>query len=989
MRVTVLGPISAVSDGEHVAVSANQRLLIAVLAAHAGRIVSTDLLIETLWGDDLPARPLGSLQNLVSRVRARLAADDLGLLATRAPGYGLVLDRGSLDRLAFEHHLDVAHATLDDRVAIDCFDAALDLWRGAPYAEFGDVPSLHDDAVRLEELCATAREERLARLVRVDPGGAVAELQALVGTVPYRERGHALLIEALARTGRRRDALGTYAAYRTMLIDELGLDPSPAMQQLEHDVLTDALDPLHEPTTDASSGPSTRIARHNLPRRRTSFVGRTESVESIDAMLGERRLLTLVGVGGAGKTTLAVEASRAIVERFDDGVWLVDLLALADGHHLPEHVAATLGLPALAYDDPLASLVARVRDLRALVILDNCEHVVAAAATVADALLGGTEELRLIATSREPLRVAGETVWRVEPLGVADDDAPLSDVLGSASGRVFVDRINSADPRFQLEDRDATLIRTICRRLDGIPLALELAAARVPSLGMQQVADRLDDRFALLTSNQRHASAHHHTLRSAIAWSVELLDDRDRLLLARLSVFAGGFDLTAVEAVCADDTLPESSLGERLAGLVDRSLVVAVRSGRVVRHRLLETIREYAIADLGGSAPELQDRHRDWCRDLARDIGDGFLVNTRYWYDRLRAEFPNLRAAFARSIDRDDLAAARDLAASLRWAPFNTGHLYGEHRAWIERVLRATEGSRPDDLAFAKVLVSAGAVAGLESRSTDAIALLDDAVAMLTRSGADDEIVWCRMWLGAFTADAGEFAAAIEHTRQGLELAQRLGSSTGIVYLANQHAENAIAAHAHLGHGDHLADARRALALASEQARRADIEEGMVRAQNGLAIVDAATDPARSLRECRAALDAWRRLGSGNRLIISLVSASRVAILADDHESSCALLTEAVDAMAAVGWHQPLGRALEAAALVAMHRGRREDAAILLGAASTRFMTPRWYVDLAGPLAGARTAGRAADPIEWDAHVSEGLALDDAEAFALVRSLST
>jgi predicted ATPase/DNA-binding SARP family transcriptional activator len=988
VRVTVLGPITAISSGEQVAVSTNQRLFVAVLAAHAGRIVSTDLLIETLWGDALPTNPLASLQNLVSRLRARLVGDDLGLLVTHAPGYALTLDRDSFDRLAFEHHVEVARRTADDRQAIESFDRALDLWRGIPYAEFGDVPSLRDDAARLGELCAMAREERLTRLVHIDPASAVVELDALVGAEPYRERGHALLIEALYRTGRRRDALRSYSAYRTILLDELGLDPSPAMQGLEHDILTDALDaPIESPPASPANSRGGGAA-HNLPRRRTSFVGRRDSVESIGALLSEHRLLTLVGAGGAGKTTLAVESARAVVDRFDDGVWLVDLLALADGRHVAEHVAATMGITALAFDDPLTSLVDSVRDRRALVILDNCEHIVAAAAAIADALLDGTDQLRLIATSREPLRVAGETVWHVEPLGVADDDAPLSDVLASASGRVFVDRVNAADPRFQLEERDAALIRTICHRLDGIPLALELAAARVPSLGMQQVAARLDDRFALLTSNQRHASSHHHTLRSAIAWSVELLDDHDRLLLARLSVFAGGFDLDAVEAVCADDVLPAFSLGERLAALVDRSLVVTVRSGLGTRHRLLETIREYAITDLDGAALELEDRHREWCRALAREIGDGFLVNTRFWYERLRTEFPNLRAAWARSIERGDDAGALDLAASLRWAPFNTGHLYGEHRAWIERALDATRGRADDDLAFAKGLVSAGAVAGLESRPTEAIELLEEAITLLTRLGADDEIVWCRMWLGAFAADACDFGGAIEHTRQGLELAQRLRSATGIVYLANQHAENAIAAHAFLDRDGHLAEARRALTLALEESRGADIEEGKVRAENGLAIVDAATHPARSLAACRAALVEWRRLGSGNRLIISLVSAARVAVLADDHDTSVSMLVEAVDAMSSVGWRQALGRALEAAAVSAMHRGRTEDAAALLGAASARFMTPRWYVDLTERLERVGRVGRATDPVDWELRVSQGRSLGDSEVFAIVRSLS-
>jgi predicted ATPase len=331
----------------------------------------------------------------------------------------------------------------------------------------------------------------------------------------------------------------------------------------------------------------------------------------------------------------------------------------------------------------MASLVDHLRHRRLLLVLDNCEHVIASAGALADELLTHTDDVRIVATSREPLRVAGETMWHVDPLHVPPEGASLSDVLASSSGRVFVDRVNAADPRFQLEERDSALIRTICHRLDGIPLALELAAARVPPLGLLNVAERLTDRFALLATNRPTANAHHQTLRDAIAWSVDLLDDRERLLLARLSVFVGGFDLDAAESVCSDEHLDPSSIAEVLAALVERSLVVSYRIDAGVRHRLLETIREYAAADLGDRTDDVRQRHRAWALRLAREIGDGSLVRTTFWYQRLRVEFPNIRSALTWSMARGDLAEALDIAGSLRWAPFNTGHLYAEHRAWI------------------------------------------------------------------------------------------------------------------------------------------------------------------------------------------------------------------------------------------------------------------------------------------------------------------
>lgn len=989
VNVTVLGSIAAVSGGDHVAASANQRLFIAMLAANAGQVVSADLLIESLWGDALPSRPQAALQNLVSRIRARLAGPDLDAIQTRAPGYVLAPDHASVDRIEFEQRVERARSCDDDAAAIEVYDSALELWRGMPYVEFADVPALRTDAVRLEEVRATAREERLTRMIRINPARSIAELEALVDAAPYREQGHALLMEALHRTGRQRDALRAYTRYRTLLVEELGLDPSPRMQGLERDILNDDLDGPPPADVHVRAAPVASTRRNNLPRRRTSFVGRESACEAIASRLVDEQLVTLVGVGGAGKTTLAIEVARSVASRFDDGVWVVDLLALEDGGHIAGHTAAAIGLPALPREAPMTSLVDHLRGRRLLLVFDNCEHVVGAAGTLADELLTHLDDVRILATSREPLRVMGETMWHVDPLEVAPEGASLSGVLASSSGRVFVDRVNAADPRFQLEERDSALIQTICHRLDGIPLALELAAARVPSLGMQHVAERLTDRFALLATSRPTANAHHQTLRDAIAWSVDLLDDAERHLLARLSVFVGGFDLDAAETVCSDEHLDRSSIAEVLATLAERSLVVSYRVDGVVRHRLLETIREYAAADLGDRTNAVRERHRSWALRLARDVGNGFLVHTTLWYQRLRLDFSNLRSAFTWSMARGDLAEALDLAGSLRWAPFNTGHLYAEHRAWVEQALAEAADTDVDHLILARGLVSAGAVAGLEGRSTAAIDHLHQAVSMLEAIDATEEIIWCHMWLGAFAADAEDFAQAVEYTHLGLSLARDVGSTTGVVYLANQHGENNIAAAAFLHRPDFLVDARSALTLAAATSARADIEEGLVRAENGLAVLDAPNDPVTGLAACTNALTTWRRLGRGNRLIISLVSAARVAILADEHATSARWLEEAVDAISTVGWRQAVGRLLEAATVNAVHLGVPAAAAMLTGASATRFMTPRWHVDISSALEAARADGRRTDADAWDSGVDRGAAMTDDELFDVVRQLAT
>jgi hypothetical protein len=499
---------------------------------------------------------------------------------------------------------------------------------------------------------------------------------------------------------------------------------------------------------------------------------------------------------------------------------------------------------------------------------------------------------------------------------------------------------------------------------------------------MQQLADRLDDRFSLLTSNYRQAPEHHQTLRAAIAWSVDLLNDAERVLLARLSVFVGGFDLAAAESVAPGTDLPAHAVAGALAALVDRSLVVSSRSNGIVRHRLLETIRAYAATEFGNGTTAVVRRHRDWCLTVARAVGNGFLVDTTLWYQRLRAEFPNLRAAFVWSMKNGHVAEALDLAASMRWAPFNTGHLYREHRAWIDTALGAAREIDIDRRTLGRGLVAAGAVAGLETRSTDAIALLSEALDMLTELDVSNEIVWCHMWLGAFHTDRGDYQAGVEHTRAGLALARSRGSPIELVYLANQHAENAAAATL-LNHADHLDEAHDTYLSAIEQASQHRIEEGLVRACHGLAVLSALDDPGGSLDACVATLADWRRLGHGNRLIMSLVSAARIAVLADQPLVSIRMQHEALDVIATVGWNQPLGRLLETAAVTAAMLGDTADAGFLAGAASSRFLTPRWFVPIS---AGEHLAGaRSKDPDTWDRAADAGAAASDAESIDTVR----
>lgn len=1025
MHIKVLGPVEVGNGDGALALGPNQRRLVAMLAARPGEIVPAGTLIEGLWPAESPDHPHGALQNVVSRLRSRLGPSDAGALLTEPPGYGLAIDHVTIDHRVFERALSEAHTVDTVEHAVVCYDAALRLWRGDAYAEFSDLEGVRDDAVRLDELRAVAREERLALLVRLDPSAAVAELEAMVASQPYRERGHMLLMEALYRNQRQRDALAAYQRYRSMLADELGLSPSDAIRHLESAILTDTLPvgadgvgtraarsvddsaPSRAVPGDAravegsgdgtspadmsrgdelADGSTPTVVVGNLAERRASFVGRDREVDAVASLLVDSRLVSLVGVGGAGKTTLATEIARTLAPGFRDGAWIVDLVGLSAGGRIADHIAGVIGLGRLPTDDPVGALGAELEHRSLLLVLDNCEHLVARVAQVVDRLLAISGPLRVLATSREALRIPGEMISRVAPLGLPPPDATAAQLLESESGRLFVDRALDIDPTLQLDDEDAPIAAGICHRLDGLPLAIELAAARLPALGLQPLADRLDDRFRLLSSHHRTSVEHHQTLRAAIGWSVDLLDDQQTLLFARLGVFVGDFELEAAEHVCADERLDQASVAEALTALVERSLVVTRRDDRMVRYRLLETIRDHAGSLLGEDELEaIGGRHREWYRGFAHDVGEGFLLDSTEWYGRLRAAFPNLRSAFEWSMHRSDVAEALDLTTALHWSPFNTGHLYREIQSWVEQSLAAARATTVPRYLLGRGLVSAGSLATLESRPDEAIDLLSEAIGLFS-ADADrtGEMAWTHMWLAATLADADRHHEAIEAAGKGLSLAQSIDYSVAVVYLAAQHAEVCVGA-AFLTGDDGCRDtARASYVLAADAASRLGAEEGLLRARHGQALLAAAeADPVAALPDCLAALDGWRRIGSGNRLILGLTATARVALIAGATDTAAALVLEALDAMDRVGWRQPLRRALEVAVLLALHRGAAEDAALLTGAARQRFATPRWYVPL--ETAEAKAFDSRHELNAWTDHEELGSTLTDAAAAAVAR----
>ncbi|WP_406393503.1 BTAD domain-containing putative transcriptional regulator [Streptomyces sp. NBC_00887] len=684
MRYGVLGPLVVWgAEGEQVKVpEAGVRALLADLLTHEGRTVSADRLVDDLWGDDPPAKPANALQTRISVLRRALGRDRV---VYQAPGYRLLLDRActadaDLDAHRFAALVDRARAETDPRARAGTLAEALALWRGPAYADLADEEFARPTAQRLEELRLVAVEEHArARLESGEHAVVAAELSGLVARHPLREQLRAVYVQALYRAGRQSEALASYADLRECLADELGLDPGPELSALHAAILRqDESIPPSSPAV-ATAPSHIRTPEVRLPVPLTPLIGRDDAVGAVGAMLERARLVTLTGSGGVGKTRLALEAAtrfaKEAARHVPDGVRLVELAGRSGGvADLAQVLCDVLGI---RDDDtgPLSDrstpdrLVATLRDRRVLLILDNCEHVVEAAAELAGRLLAGVPGLRVLATSREPLALAGEEVFQVEPLRRSD------------AVRLFAERAAASAPSFSAATATGetwALVAEVCLRLDGIPLALELAATRVRALGMAQLAARLDDRFRLLKSGARGTPARQQTLRAMIDWSWDLLPGRERIVLGRLAVHRGGCTLEAAEAVCAGPGVASGEVVDLLTRLVEKSLVVMVDGigTAAPRYRLLESVAAYASERLAESedVESVRDRHLEYYVGLAEcarpRLRDG---GQREWLDRLDAESANLHAAIGAAVRhasvgaRDGTDRAARLGSALAW----------------------------------------------------------------------------------------------------------------------------------------------------------------------------------------------------------------------------------------------------------------------------------------------------------------------------------
>jgi predicted ATPase/DNA-binding SARP family transcriptional activator len=910
VRIEVLGPLRVHNDdGRAVRVGGPRvRALLIALALQPGRVVPVASLLRWLWDEDPPDGGRAALQALVSRLRAAFRDAGLpdGLVESDASGYRLGVAADAVDATAFEALATQGARALGDGdpvAAAGLLRQGLGLWQGSALSDMAGSEYAAGTAARLEELRHAAILDRIeADLASASPSDAatlVAELQALTAADPLAERPRALEMRALYRAGRQAQALAVYERARDLLADRLGVDPTPQLADVHLGVLRQTL-------RDGQHGEGTELPRpgraHDGPAwlphvPLTSFVGRERDVERVHALLAEGRLVTLTGPGGSGKTRLATVVGASA----PGAVSVIELGPLSEDEEVPSAVFAALGVrdggmlgaghgagPAQGIagrrgepgldaalpraPDPLGRLVAVLGARQALLVLDNCEHLIDAAAQLADRVLAGCPGVRILATSREALGITGETVWPVLPLPVPATGADgIAEITASASVRLLRDRAAAVRPGFEVTAANAADVARVCRVLDGMPLAIELAAARLSSLSAAQLADRLSDRFGLLTGGSRTAAARHKTLRGVVDWSWELLEPAEASLARRLAVFPGGATLSAAEQACADGAalgpggppggeLPVSAIVDAIKRLVDKSFLMVEEpgdAGAEPRYRMLETVRAYCLERLN-EADEATGARRRMCEYLLglAERAEPMLrtAEQRRWFNVLAAENENIHAAMRWAIDRGDAGTAYAYSRALGWY-------------WL------LNGQRADSAALARGVLDMagdGHAAGLAERSSFEARAEARAICAIVAGTSD--------WAWAEDPGTSDMSQALAEAQQEAgERAPHLIITLGAALLATLTHQN-----------------EQALDLMAAQFTAVDpwVRAG-ARLMHSFYLANAGR-MAQALDDCELALAGFREIGEVWGTAMTLMQRADMARLHGDYAAAIGSLEEAV-----------------------------------------------------------------------------------------------
>jgi predicted ATPase/DNA-binding SARP family transcriptional activator len=740
----LLGPVEAVGNEGPLPLGApKQRALLALLLLNGDAVVPRERLVDALWGDAPPRSAVASLQVYVHALRRAVGADRI---ETRGTGYRLRLDPDELDATRFGRLVEQGRDALASGAPADAAEdlrGALRLWRGAPLADLAGEPLTEAEAPRLEEQRLQALELlQDAELALGQHDALVPELQSLIAAEPYRERFRAQYALALYRSGRQADALAACRAARELLMEELGIDPSPELRELEGRILR------HDPALAAPEAPAP--ARMQLPTPPTPLVGRRLEVAAVCALLrrDDVRLVTLTGPGGAGKTRLALAAAAELGPDLRDGAVFVDLASVRDPTLLGPSIAHTLGL-AEGVETVEETLIEHLRPSSMLLLLDNLEQLTPDVALVAQ-ILAAAPRLLVLATSRTPLRIAAEHEYPVPPLAIPDHRPGTSfeALVANDAVRLFAARARAVDPEFELDDRNAGAVARVCERLDGLPLTIELAAARSKLLPPETMSLRLDRALDLLVGGARDLPDRQRTLRATLEWSHGLLSEDESRLFARLAVFAGGWTLETAEAVCGDEGL---DVLDTLASLVDESLVRTVRRPAVEpRFAMLETIREYAgeLLEASGEAETLRRRHCEHILARAEEGAAAWLAGTaahESLYPVLDEEHDNLRAALVWAATAGEIELEVRLAVAARWYWVVQGHL-SEGRRFFDEIFARTAGA-PKELR-ARALVHGAIFPFRQGDTSVAAALLQESLDLYRSLGDEEGIARATAELG-------------------------------------------------------------------------------------------------------------------------------------------------------------------------------------------------------------------------------------------------
>ena len=911
LKLFLFGSPRLERGGEAIDLETRKAMALLAYLAVTGQGHTRETLAGLLWPDFDQPRALANLRRTLWALNKAKLGDLVeadGETVRLNPSAGLWVDVGAFEKRLAERR---THGHAEPEICPNCLPLlaqAAELFQG----DFLNGFNLRDSAAFEEwQFFQTERLRRAAagaleHLVRIVGEArrfeeAIGHARRWLALDPLQEAPQRALMRLYARSGQRSAALRQYQECERLLREELGAAPQTETSALVEQIRAGALD--GSPSSAPPAAAADAAPRHNLPAQLSTFVGREREQADIAQRLQSNRLVTLTGPGGSGKTRLALRVAEAMIASYPDGVWLAELTPLSDPALILPTIAAVFGVREMAGRTLLDGLVRHLRGRQTLLVLDNCEHLIEASAQLIETLLRGAPRLNVLATSREPLGLSGESVCRVPSLSLPEAGAPsLEQLTRSEAGRLFEARAADVKSGFALSESNAAAIAQICQRLDGIPLALELAAARIRVMPPEQIAARLDDRFRLLTGGSRTALPRQQTLRALIDWSWDLLLEPERATLRRLSVFVGGWTLEAAEAVCARDDLEAGAVLDTLTRLVDKSLVLAEDQETDERYRMLETMRQYArekLLESGESGP-VRDRHLDFFVALG-ESGDAGLHGPEEaaWFSRLETEHANLRAALEWSLDQGPAGAEAALRLCGALGQFwNVRGHWSEGLAWLTRVLARPETAEPT-LARARALNAAGFLAYCLNDHATARRRYEEALAIWHAHPPCADHATALRILGAVLSNGGRSAEGRAPLEESLAMSRALGDTEGVAWTLMDIGELSINRDAGAaGRAETMSMFEESLALHRQ-----------IENQNGISIVlTSLAGIARYTGELEEAgaryaesLAIARRIGNRRTISLALIGLGNVAAIRGEHATAERLLSESLPVIEELG----------------------------------------------------------------------------------------